>query len=67
LRRRDLFIWVEEKQAEPVKELVDRVKQAISASLAQSSSCTHLSTKSLYKQFDHSRAGYFRSMGINSD
>ena len=35
LRRRDLFIWIEEKQAEPVKELVDQVKQAISASQGQ--------------------------------
>ena len=32
LRRRDLFIWVEEKQLAPVKELVDMINQAVSDS-----------------------------------
>jgi hypothetical protein len=32
LRRRDLFIWVEQTQAASVKELVDLVNQAIKAS-----------------------------------
>ena len=33
----DLFIWVEEKQFAPVKELVDQVKQAMAVSRGQSS------------------------------
>jgi len=37
LRRRDLFIWFEEKQAASVKELVDQINQAISTVRAQSS------------------------------
>ncbi len=34
LLRKDLFIWVDEKQIAPVKELVDQIKQAISSSQA---------------------------------
>jgi hypothetical protein len=29
LMHKDLFIWVDEKQIAPVKELVDQIKQAI--------------------------------------
>jgi hypothetical protein len=32
LMHKDLFIWVDEKQLAPVKELVDQVKQEISSS-----------------------------------
>lgn len=31
LLHKDLFIWVEEKQIAPVKELVDQIKQAIAS------------------------------------
>jgi hypothetical protein len=37
LNRRDLLVWVDNKQLAVVKELVDQVNQAISAFKAQSS------------------------------
>jgi hypothetical protein len=37
LRRRDLFIWVEQAQAAPAKQLVEQVNHAIATARAQAS------------------------------